>query len=396
MTYALETIQTLVHVELNPAFLQLQKPGDDLVTNAITKIIAEEAKIRSTLTQEIFRFTEENAAAYVIQQYQLSIINLLDDVSEYDKSIDTLLQHAPAAAASVIRVYTHLDKSLRSLLAFLEKNFRRYFNLDERIPGSYKLMMQAEFRVAVKSLIKKYKALELPPDFIQMMLHPFQKFINSERLTTYRELLYLKTLHEKLKGLIPYSIKATEQTIIDELFFLNYNHHSFVSYYLSKISAQIKQATDANEQLGLLAWWLKSVSQAGMQPTVAYKLKQPSVKEQAIGWLADEMNFLEKKQQLAFYLQPQTGDAAKPPFNLLTALSVKQVALLIRILFDTGMIKSANQTEMLNNMATVLKTERKEIISPQNLRAKYYNIDEPTKNILKEWLFKMNDQLRKY
>ena len=399
MKYALENIESWIQTELSPDAVKFKQPDVEILSHYLIKITEQKSLVRSALIEEVFGCKKKKSIEVLIQRYQSALINLADDTIQSIKIIEA---HQPALLEeelSVITVYRHIVKCLEELLTFIEKHFNRYFNIDEKIPESYKLLMQSKFRHNLKVLLKQFKNASVDEILLGLMMDPFQRFIkaNNVKQVTYRELLYLKTLHkEYLEMLLPNQKMVMPKSITDLMLYLNFNNYFFVNYYINIISRDINAADSISQQIEQLAWWLKTISQVQTKPVVAYKIKDPSAKEQLIGWLTDEINFLEKKHQLTMVIPPQLQSLTNAPFSTMTSLSVKQVALLTRLLFDTGIIKHDNQTELLTQLAGVLKTERKENISPQNLRVRYYNIDEPTKSILKEWLIKMTNQLHKY
>ena len=106
------------------------------------------------------------------------------------------------------------------LLTFIEKHFNRYFNLDEKIPESYKTLMQTEFRQNLKMLTKQYKNANMDPVLLELIMTTFQKFIKANRSKniSYRELLYLKTLNKEFaEFLIPNENATNQKNMIDLL-----------------------------------------------------------------------------------------------------------------------------------------------------------------------------------
>ena len=79
------------------------------------------------------------------------------------------------------------------LLTFIEKHFNRYFNLDEKIPESYKTLMQTEFRQNLKMLTKQYKNANMDPVLLELIMTTFQKLIKQWRLVWER----LKSLNHR-------------------------------------------------------------------------------------------------------------------------------------------------------------------------------------------------------
>jgi ferric iron reductase protein FhuF len=100
----------------------------------------------------------------------------------------------------VISVYQHSLKSVEELLTFIEHHFARYFNIDEKIPNSYKLLMQTEFAQSFNALLKRYRLTNIDADLLEIIMVPFHRFLSNHenKQLTYRELLYLKILLKEL------------------------------------------------------------------------------------------------------------------------------------------------------------------------------------------------------
>lgn len=72
-----------------------------------------------------------------------------------------------------------------------------------------------------------------------------------------------------------------------------------------------------------------------------------------------------------------------------TDFSVAQLAYLCRIFYDLGYFTNKNQTEMLKVAAHNFKTSNSEEISLKSLKAKYYSVDNSTKESVKKRLLEM-------
>jgi hypothetical protein len=83
-----------------------------------------------------------------------------------------------------------------------------------------------------------------------------------------------------------------------------------------------------------------------------------------------------------------------PPFTLQTCLTVQQVALLVRLHTETGVIRSENHTALLKQLAAVLSTPQTANVSAESLRVKFYTPDKAARDILKDYLFMMINKLR--
>jgi hypothetical protein len=79
-----------------------------------------------------------------------------------------------------------------------------------------------------------------------------------------------------------------------------------------------------------------------------------------------------------------------------TDLSVSQLAYLFRLMYEVGMLKVYNQTDLLKFISGYFKTNNTQVISTRSLRSKYYNIDSTTresvKKLLEALLAKLNQE----
>jgi hypothetical protein len=184
--------------------------------------------------------------------------------------------------------------------------------------------------------------------------------------------------------------------LLDLLIYLNFNNYRFFNYYIAIIRKDLKETDTICQQLEKLSWWSKTINQGQTKPMVVYKIKNHSAKEQLVNWLFEEMAYFEMKHHLANGFAQKVTPVPKSNAIVTTTISVKQLAFLIRLYYDSGTIKSDNQTELLNQIAAGIKTERKEAVSQQSLRARYYNIDENTKLMVKELLLTLVNLIHKY
>ena len=159
---------------------------------------------------------------------------------------------------------------------------------------------------------------------------------------------------------------------------------------------QVADASIINDQLEVLAWWSKTIKQSALKPGMALLIKATSAQSQLINWLQDEINFIEKRNQLTLLLPTHISNNHLPKQSLKTDLSVKQLGLFIRLLVDVKIVQINNQTELVNHIAALTTTENKEVISAPSLRCHYYTIDEHTKDKMKDWLITTLNQIKKY
>lgn len=82
---------------------------------------------------------------------------------------------------------------------------------------------------------------------------------------------------------------------------------------------------------------------------------------------------------------------------LITSLSVPQLALLIRLMVDAGMlVQGQNISALMSKIATHIQTRKVLHISAESLRVKYYSPEKAAISILRDYMQKMIQLLRNY
>lgn len=98
---------------------------------------------------------------------------------------------------------------------------------------------------------------------------------------------------------------------------------------------------------------------------------------------------------------PAYMESAKAPATsgepLVTSLSVPQLALLLRLMVDAGMlVQGQNITALMSRIATHMQTRKALHISAESLRVKYYSPEKAAISILRDYIQKMMQLLRNY
>ena len=397
--YPLENLESLIHEDLAPGQVRRNPPSVVLIATYINRVSEQERHIRNTLLEEAYSLENEKSIEVLVQRYQSSLIGLADDIVQYTNIAEDLQLVFSDEDTTITIVYQYALKCIEELLTVIEKHFSRYFNIDEKIPDSYRTLMQTHFKEMPGNISSQSENMDVDVELIQLMNDPFYKFIKADnrKPITYRDLLYLKTLQKEFSEFfLPGKKTVNTDTTLGLLLYLNFNSYDFFTYYLQIMSKDVNEADSIGHQIEKLAWWLKTISQVQTKPEVAYKVNDQSAKEQLLSWIYDETAFLEKKKQLTLVFPSPGNNINNPSIKITTTLSVKQLALMMRLLFDNGIVKHENQTQLLTKVAEWIKTDKRENISPGNLRVKYYDIDQPTKNIIKDYLIQMINQLNKY
>ena len=148
MKYALERIDNIVLRILHPSKITASNPTVKEIQAIYTFAAAEHDHIIDQLKNEFFSIQEEKQLELYVQRYQSSSIHLAD----------TLVQYIDGVKESRFqKLYKVLLAILERLLSFIENYFSRYFDLDAKIPESYRILSSKEFQSAFALINKKAK-----------------------------------------------------------------------------------------------------------------------------------------------------------------------------------------------------------------------------------------------
>lgn len=183
---------------------------------------------------------------------------------------------------------------LEGLLTYIERYFPYYFNFCEKIPNSYRLILEAEFRLGLAALAASFEGSGIASTLQRIITSPFEAFIcrAGPQPVSYSELFYLEALYKEVTAALAVSEKGMEaKSIVDILLYLNFNEPIFIEYCIRMISVTTNEAASLPAKIEQLAWWHKTLSQLQVQPLAAYKCHACSVKEYLKEWITQEMLF---------------------------------------------------------------------------------------------------------
>ena len=377
MKYALERIDNLVLRTLHPTRITDSNPTVKEIQAIYTFAAADHDCIIDQLKNEFFSIQKEKQLELYVQRYQSSIIHLADILVQYiDEVKESRFQ----------KLYKDLLGLLESLLSFIEDYFSRYFDLDAKIPESYRILSNQEFQSAFTLIKTKARRFTNYPTLLEIITESYQVFAlrNPQRPITFRRLIYHKKLLSAIFKIMDHNKKSSqEEQLINLLQYLNFNHNRFVYILTAKISMVVNELLSPSEKLDNLYLHLKYYNQHQTKPQYSLLPHLPDLKESCLNWLQEEIYFIEKKMQPNFIL-PQLPQKEITPIE--TSLSVPQLGLLIRILIDTGIIKNQSYRNITQMTALYFKTKNADSISSESLRLKTYTPDRTAIRNVKDTL----------
>ena len=342
-------------------------------------LIQEEVeRIKRSFQLFLFNTECEIRIENVIQHHQAQIISLANQIIKCIDKVEAPRKDQVSDEQTKANLCKVIYESLEELLTFFETYFSKYFNQDEKIPSTYAQMARKEIIENLKLIEAEAKEKELDSTLLNILLYPAKDFVDdpSKRNVTFRRLIYLKQLTRDLIMILRKQTKATyTDDVCLHLFYLNFNSYYFLTYTTDKISNEVRELTTLVDQVERLSFWIKLLNQNQVKPGFALKTERLSIQEQLGIWLSEEIHFIEKKKQLTFMMPPSMPLAKTESFKVNTILSVPQLAYLIRLSKEAGLITNQNQTELLRFFAEHFSSAKNKNVSSESLRVKYYSVE---------------------
>lgn len=372
MNYQLELFNRIISGEFIDTHPEI--PGEQI------KIILEKEvpRIKKDLTFDVYKLSKQKKIQTYIQNHQRSLIYLNETVEEKLNKVDE----------SKKDLFNFIRIQLERLYVFLEKQFPDYLN--NQLPVSRMLveLWDQENIVNLKYLLKNLNSPEIDEKLRTLVKDIISEVRTSHSLSinTYS---YLTLLIEKLLIGVRKAKKLTNDLIEQTLFSYNFNDLSFFVYLTTPIQSALEKEEDPIEKPYILKSCLRQFRKRYQKTNLSYKPLLPSIKDQVVFWLEEELQF---QSELA---QPSIQQTNFKGEKLITSLSVSQLAYFHKLLFDVGVIPVKNQKEIARFLANNFKTMKTENLSPESINSKYYNIEEATKSVVKDVVIKMLNTINK-
>ena len=279
---------------------------------------------------------------------------------------------------------------LLKLLAFLEQYFEAYFNsagkLPEALIGDALTGIGGHAAVITRALDEQGIGQSLKQcltDYLEMLpQESYRSKMNFRTAHYVRDMaLFLNPAHRNYREDDPNSI------IRDSLLYLNFNFPGFLAWYREEINRKISTLTTGEERLLFLIEELVRIKTSPVMLSVACELSLPPL----AGLLENCLNEMIKKES-GRYFPREPADSEK---KLGLSLSVTQLSLFIRLLYEEGFFTLKNITAILRFTAKHFTTKRQEHISAVNMGRTYYGADQFTAAAVKDLLLRMLARLNR-
>ena len=396
--------RTTCEIEKNQVHLELTIEGryDDLSPQQARfyyyRVMLDNAvqDIRKKLHEKVNSFDTQNQVRLQIRKYQASIHAYMKTVlHDYLPKQEQSAIYQLSGDYSTIDIFKVVYHNLEELLVYLENSFFHYLDLDATAPYRNRLVFAIANKNDAEGLIEKLGKIKISSDLRNIITAPLKTIINKNKYAvSYKSLAYHEDFVKAFVDFFKQKPSIDEQAILGLLCSLDFNALQFFRYLTGRITRQVNNVDPLLEKLDILYYQQKLHNQTVIRTAYPYKSNVPSLKEQVVAWLDEEIAFWKRKlkyQAKESVLTPAIRQSQAPQKEVLR-LSVPQISLISRLFYETGNIEGTRK-ESLRFVSRNYSTIYTMNISPESLSKKYYQVTEQTKQVVRGVLMQMLDYL---
>lgn len=396
MEYELKTLENVLEI-LHPDKLKRESINASFIGKYKRIAYTEKERIKMQFIQSGFEPGSEKRIELYVRQHQRSLVKLADTVYYYIHPKGKGSIYRISKETAIIKFYKEIYNCIEWLLNFLEHRYAVYFDKEAKIPEECKQFILPEFTRNKNLIENELTKKELSPNFVNIIIHPFEDCLLSDAEITYRELFFLKELQREIIELLKKPGQRNYSEEINNLFlYLNFNSIRFFNFYIIQLEETAKKCNGTVELIEFYSLKMKLINQLLIKPGLVYKVDLPSIRNQIGTWITEELYYLEKQRQLLLIEPLQKNLPMDNESKVHTSLSVAHLSLAVKLLIDAKVITNRNSREVIKMVARNFRTDKREQISEDSLYNKTYNIEPATLDGMKDVIIGLMNLVKRY
>jgi hypothetical protein len=344
------------------------------------KVKNENHKILKSHKEIVFKISSKVKMEHYIHRKQKALKNLSYDlIKEINSSKSEEIYHFSSEYERVdcLKItYVYLEK----LLLFLEKEYRNYLDINTAVPYRSILNKKQEIKDKLNYVQSRLKEVSMSNNLWEMALLPLRNMtkIDIKEKITYSEFTYSCDYIEELFRKFKLKKEVEESDIKEWLFDLNYNSLEFFDFKTDLINTRLGKSESEIDKIGTLYQLLKSFNQKPSGSHTRLNQNFPSIKDQILNWIDEEIEYLTRKNKLESILIN-----SQPIVKIKTSLSVAQLCSFFKFLVLCHILEPKNHIDLFRLICANFKTNKIDKISFQSVKKNYYNSEQSTINFIR-------------
>ena len=386
MSFILQHWDNLIGSTLYPENLHLFSHNEESMQIFIEQSEAEQDNVRMVLIRGMLESVEIRDKQQYVKINQVMLIQLLNKLNTYKQQ--------EGLNNKCLYLYDVITKHLEKTLLFLEDFFNSYFDRNEKVPACYHSSSIKDLRKQLeifKQVIQPYKN-SIPP-LADILINNFNRFcLEKKNGATYNELKYQKDLMDQL---ITNTTSASEISIKEILFNLNYNDEHFIAYLFQKLKAIVESLPTETEKIAALRFEQKNINQIATKLNCYVSSSMPSLKEQINHWIKEEIQFLEV-QIKHLVTSPLSRQIEKEEVYLHVPFKGAEIYLLHKSFIDSGGASGETYKSLFEKTGCHLTNKTQKGFSTESLQKNSDKVNYESKENVKRFLQKMIRNIDSY
>lgn len=355
------------------ADLDSSKSIDRKDVNGFVNVIIRDLQMaKEAMGIQIIGAPNDLAVFRIVKLYQSSLITMLDML--YDRAhIDSKASH---------EFDEEMDKLIITLIEFhnfLRINHAVNFDNDFSAFKFFKVEVFERSKGRFQEVMTKFGVLDIDPKLVDLIVFPIKDFINDlESDISYRRIAFIEKLMDEILYIDFVDPINCKNDFLRICCALNFNSPKTFKYFTDFLIELTRPLEGIFNKIELLDFYTKLISQTNTIANFGYDGKFKSLKHQMLSWIQEETVFLGKKVNYA--IRDSTNSVlVGDKFKLNLNLSVSQLAYLIKVLLNVGLLQNKNVSELIRFFSNSAATKKSEQVSFESLRIKFYNVESGTK-----------------
>ena len=230
------------------------------------------------------------------QKHQAMLVKLADSIYQYLNPEGPVSIQRLTNDELVLQFYKKVMQVPLDLLDFIEQHLPEYFDHGCKVPESKRWQHAPEIKRELNGLKKELEKLDIYGGLIKIVFSPFEQYLLTGELISYREMTYLLKLQSELRSFTKIKhIQNAEVELCQLLLQLNFNSIRFFNYFIERMQERSRLFISLPDLIEFYSLELKIINQLTVKPGLVYKHELPAISEQIGSWICEELYFLEKK-----------------------------------------------------------------------------------------------------
>lgn len=398
--YPLSFFEKFIHVDLQQASHKRKHPDEQFFTQAVDDIVNEKNNILERTGRYLYDLRKKKQVGWFIQHCQQHLVILMELVAANMTEENLLDTSISTAKKTWTDLYKIIYLNLAELLAYFERKFGKYLDIDCKVPPSYLLTAQAKFQKDVAILKDGFISSGVDEQLQHVVFMPFLELTKNNHTAspiTYQQLHYLTEMNKRLFQLLDACGDKADFTekLHELLLLINFNNIHYFEYWVSMITVQLKGYPTIREKLEQLMYLQKKISQATLKPAYVFNSMRPPLQNKMQSWLAEEIVYYKEISATSGGGHLPDELARWKDFKIQTIFSVPQIGHILKLLLDSGIYVNKNRAEVLDFFSFFFTSVKQDSISPGSLRNNFYNDNAAVSRSVRDILMQLVNQSHK-